>query len=185
MIGRQNEIMWKRLSILTIGIAALAYGQSVELGGRIGGGTFGVSSGSTAGRGLAGIEACIFCGGRLALFGEYNHWFSGISTPGPAFGFGSGVVAHADLAGAGLRIQGGGPLRLFFDVGAVVGRDEHVLGGSGAIGGALVGAGVEIPWREHWYVRPQVRAYVMSPHSIESIGIHWAIGGALGFGYRF
>lgn len=177
--------MWLRICVAALcGVSAIC-GQSVELGGRIGGGAFGVSSASTAGRGQAGIEACVFCSGRLGLFGEYSHWFSGIGTPAASFGFGTGVVAHADLAGAGLRIQGGAFPRVFFDVGAVVGSDEHVGGGSGTIGGAMVGAGVEFAWREHWYVRPQVRAYVMSPHSIEAVGIHWALSGSLGFGYRF
>lgn len=174
--------MKKKLFALVFFTAAIAFAQGVELGGLIGGGVFAISSGTAAGRGQAGVEACLFCSGRLGLFGEYSHWFSGDATRNA---FGGDRVASADLGGAGLRIQSRGRLRLFFDVGAVGGRDQHVNGGGGAIGGAVVGTGVEIAWRQHWYIRPQVRAYGLSPHSIEGLGVHWAISGGAGIGYRF
>jgi len=150
-------------------IAATASAQTVEIGGLMGGGVFAVSSGGAAGRGQAGVEAWLFCSGRLGLFGEYSHWFSGDATQSR---FANDRVASADLGGAGLRIQSGGRLRFFFDVGAVAGRDRHTTGGGCAIGGVVVGSGVEIPWRQHWYIRPHVRAYGLSPHSIEGLGVH-------------
>ena len=174
--------MTKKLLAMTFVAAAIAFAQRAEFGGLIGGGAFAVSSGGAAARGQAGLEACLFCSGRLGLFGEYSHWFSGDATRSA---FGADRVASADLGGAGLRIQSSGRLRVFFDVGAVAGRDEHINGGGGAIGGVVAGSGVEIPWRQHWYIRPQVRVYGLSPHSIEGLGVHWAVSGGAGIGYRF
>lgn len=161
--------------------ATMAFAQRIELGGSVGGGAFATSSGSSAGRGQVGAEACLFCSGRAALFAEYNHWYSSGATP--AFSFDR--VMSADLAGAGLRIQGRSRVRVFFDVGAVAGRDEHSFGRGGALGGVVLGAGVEIPWGRHWYVRPQFRAYGLSPHSLEGLDAHWAVSGGAGAGYRF
>jgi hypothetical protein len=174
--------MEKRLFGMLLLSAVIAFPQGGELGGLVGGGALAVSSGGAAARGQAGVEACLFCSGRLGLFGEYSHWFSGDTTQSA---FGTDRVASADLGGVGLRIQGRGRVRVFFDVGAVAGRDEHMNGGGGAIGGVVVGSGVEIPLHQHWYIRPQVRAYGLSPHSIEGLGVHWAISGAAGIGYRF
>jgi hypothetical protein len=163
--------------------AAIASGQRVELGGLIGGGAFAVSTGGAAPLGQAGVEACVFCSGRFSLFGEYSHWFSGNGT---RTAFGADRVTTADLAGAGLRIQRRGRVRVFFDIGAVAGRDEHdVIGRGRALGGVVVGTGVGIPWGEHWYIRPQFRAYGLSPHTIEGVGPHWAVSGGVGIGYRF
>lgn len=90
--------------------AAITFAQRAEIGGLIGGGAFGVSSGGAAARGQAGVEACLFCSGRLGLFGEYSHWFSGDATQSA---FRTDRVASADLGGAGLRIQGRGRVRGF------------------------------------------------------------------------
>ncbi len=174
--------MKKNVFAVVFFTAAIAFAQRAELGGLIGGGAFAVSSGGAAARGQAGVEACVFCSGRLGLFGEYSHWFSGDATQSTFF---ADRVASADLAGAGLRIQSRGHLRVFFDVGAVAGRDEHINRGGGALGGVVVGSGVEIPWGQHWHIRPQVRAYGMSPHSLEGVGLHWAVSGGAGIGYRF
>ena len=174
--------MKKRLLAMIFFTATFAFAQRAEIGGSIGGGAFAVSSGGADARGQAGIEACLFCSGRLGLFGEFSHWFSRDATQSA---FGTDRVASADLGGAGLRIQGRGRVRVFFDVGAVAGRDEHVTGGGGAIGGIVVGSGVEIPWRQDWYIRPQVRVYGLSQHSIEGLGVHWAVSGGAGIGYRF
>jgi hypothetical protein len=160
--------------------AGIASAQRAELGGLAGGGAFAVSSGEAAPRGLAGVEACVFCSGRFALVGEYSHWFSGNDTR-TAFD----RVRTADVAGVGLRIQSRGRARAFFDVGLVAGRDGHTLDRGGAIGGVVVGTGVRIPWGEHWYIRPQFRAYGLSPHTLEGMGVHWAVSGAVGVGYRF
>ena len=173
--------MIKKLFALTFFAAAIASAQRVELGGLIGGGAFAVSD-QAAPRGQAGVEACVFCSGRFGLFGEYSHWFSG---NGARSFFGTDRVASADLAGAGLRIQSRTRLRVFFDVGVVAGRDEHTTDRGGAIGGVVLGAGLEIPWGQHWYVRPQVRAYGLSPHTLEGVDAHWAMSGSAGIGYRF
>lgn len=161
---------------------AMAFAQRVELGGLIGGGPFAASSGGTTGLGQAGVEACVFCSGRLALFGEYGHWFSVNDSSSP---FAADRVKTADLAGAGLRIQSQSRMRLFFDVGLVGGNDEHATGRGGAIGGVVVGTGLRFPGGERWYVRPQFRAYGLSPHTIEGEGPHWAISAGVGVGYRF
>jgi len=174
--------MTRKLLILICLAAAIASAQRVELGGLIGGGAFSVSSGGAAGLGQAGVEACVFCSGRFGLFGEYSHWFSGSGSQTP---FGADRVRSADLAGAGLRIQGRSRVRVFFDGGAVAGRDDHANGRGGALGGIVIGAGVEIPWGEHWYIRPQVRAYGLSPHTLEGVDAHWAVSGGAGIGYRF
>ena len=169
--------------LLLAGLAGtMASAQRVEVSGLVGGGPFAASSGGTAALGQAGVEACVFCSGRLALFGEYGHWFSGNGSSSP---FAADRVKTADLAGAGLRIQSQSRMRLFFDVGFVGGRDEHATGRGGGIGGVVVGTGLRIPWGEHWYVRPQFRAYGLSPHSLEGEGPHWAVSGGVAVGYRF
>lgn len=156
---------------------------SLELGGLAGGGAFAVSSGVAAARGQAGVEVCVFCPGRFALFGEYSHWF-GSSSNGMAFY--SDRVATADLAGGGLRIQGRGRVRPFFDAGVVAGRDEHErIGYGGFLGGVVLGVGVSVPLGERLYIRPQFRAYGLSPHSIEGLSAHWAASGGIGIGFRF
>lgn len=168
------------LPFATLFAAVIASAQSVELGGLAGGGALAVSSGEAAPRAHAGVEACVFCSGRFALFGEYSHWLAGNDAR-----TGFDRVRTADLGGVGLRIQSRGRARAFFDVGLVAGRDGHTRGGGGAIGGVVVGTGVRIPWGEHWYIRPQFRAYGLSPHTLEGVDAHWAVSGAIGIGYRF
>lgn len=177
MVSR--KVVTARALALLVLQAATVFAQRVELGGLVGGGTFAVASGGAAGSLQTGIEACVFCPGRLALFGEYAHWLSA-EHAGMA-----DRVKSADLAGAGLRLQWFDRTRLFFDVGVVGGRDQHAAGGGGAIGGVVVGSGVRIPLGEHWYVRPQFRAYVLSPHSIEGLSVHWAASAGVGIGCMF
>jgi len=159
--------------------ATVALAQTLELGGRAGGGAFGVSSGGASGSAQLGVEACVLCGGRFALFGEYSHW---ASVAGNGF---SDRVHSADLAGGGLRIQWSRLVRPFLDIGVVGGRDRHESGRGGAIGGIVVGGGVRLPLGALWYLRPQVRVYGLSPHTLEGLDAHWAIGASLGVGYRF
>lgn len=170
-------------AIIFFSVASLASGQRAELGGFIGGGAFGVSSGGSAAAGQAGVQACLFCSGRFGMFAEYGHWFTG---GGSGMYYATDRVKSADLAGAGLRIQTRSSIHFFFDVGLVGGEDQHTaMWRGGAIGGAVVGAGVQIPWREHWYLEPQFRVYGLSPHSLEGLGPHWAATGGVGIGYRF
>jgi hypothetical protein len=169
-----------RVAALLAISAVMVFAQRTELGGMAGGGAFAVASGVASGSGQVGVEACLFCPGRLALFGEYSHW---VSAEG---GAGSDRVKSADLAGAGLRIQWLDRTRPFFDVGIVAGSDRHRYAGQGGfIGGAVVAAGIRIPLGEHWYIRPQVRSYVLSPHSIEGLSLHWAVSAGVGVGYLF
>jgi hypothetical protein len=170
------------VTAITLLAAGVASAQRGELGGFGGGGAFAVSSGGAAALGQAGVEACVFCSGRFALFGEYSHWFSGNGASSP---FAADRLSSADLDGAGLRIQSRTRLRIFFDVGVVVGEDQHATGRGGAIGGFVLGTGVEIPLGERVYIRPQFRAYGLSPHSLEGVDAHWAASGGVGFGYRF
>lgn len=162
-------------------IAAGTTVLGMDLGVMAGAGGF-TASGPTVAAGQVGVEACVFCAGRVGLFGEYSHWF----TTGETQGFNpSDVVRSADMAGGGLRIQGRGRIRPFVDFGIVAGRDSHVGFGGGALGGGVVGGGVRIPLGGHWYIRPQVRAYGLSPHSLEGVDAHWAVSGLVGIGYSW
>jgi hypothetical protein len=171
-----------RLCIVLLAVAGIASAQGIELGALGGAGGF-TASGPTLAAGQAGVEACVFCSGRFGLFGEYSHWFTSGSSKGYNL---SDVVQRADLAGGGLRIQGRGRIRPFFDVGFAGGQDAHrQTGTGGALGGVVVGGGLRIPLRGRWYIRPQVRAYGLSPHSIEGLSPHWALGGLVGLGYSW
>jgi len=162
--------------------AGIASAQSVDFGAIGGAGGF-ATSGPVVAAGQVGVEVCVFCSGHFGVFGEYGHWF----TSGQARGFNaSDIVRRADLAGGGLRIQGRGRIRPFVDLGLVGGRDLHgLIGRGGALGGAVVGAGVRIPLHGRWYIRPQVRTYGLSPHTLEGVDAHWAIGGMVGIGYSW
>ena len=171
-----------KLWVLLLTAAGIAAPQGIDFGALAGGGVF-TTSGPSVAAGKVGLEACVFCTGRFALFGEYTHWF----TSGAATGFNaSDVVRRADLAGGGLRIQGRGRIRPFFDLGLIGGRDRHrSSGGGGALGGVVVGVGVRIPVGQRWYIRPQVRSYGLSPHTLEGVDAHWALGGSVGVGYSW
>ncbi len=170
--------LWIWVVLLAAGTAAA---QGIDLGALAGAGGF-TASGPTLAAGQVGMEVCVFCTGRFGMFGEYSHWF----TSGVAQGFNaSDVVRRADLAGGGLRIQWRDRIRPFFDLGVVGGRDEHGNGGGGVLGGFVVGGGVRIPLLGRWYIRPQVRAYGLSPHTLEGVDAHWALGGLVGIGYSW
>jgi hypothetical protein len=171
-----------KLCIVLLAVAGIASAQGIDLGALAGAGGF-TASGPTLAAGQVGVEACVFCTGRFGLFGEYSHWF----TSGDSKGYNlSDVVRRADLAGGGLRIQGRGRMRPFFDVGFVGGQDAHRQAGTGGVlGGVVVGGGVRIPLRGRWYIRPQVRAYGLSPHSMEGLSPHWALSGLIGVGYSW
>jgi hypothetical protein len=156
-----------------------AFAQRIELGGVAGGGAFAVSSGGASASGQLGVEACIWCRGRFGLFGEYAHWISAENS------LTADRVKSADLAGGGLRIQWSRHLRPFLDLGVVGGRDTHQARPGGALGGVVVGAGVRVPVAPHWYIRPQVRVYGLSPHTLEGLDAHWAVGASVGIGYLF
>jgi hypothetical protein len=94
-------------------------------------------------------------------------------------------MEKADLAGAGLRIQWLQRARIFFDIGIVAGRDHHSSGRGGVLGGFVAGSGVRVPLGKRWYIRPQVRVYGLSPHSLEGVDAHWAVSCGAGIGYRF
>ena len=167
--------------IILLAAAGLASAQRIELGALAGAGGF-TASGPTLVTGQVGTEVCLLCRGRFGIFGEYSHWFSGASSSlfNP-----SDQVRRADLVGGGLRIQGRGRVKPFFDVGIAGGQDEHRAGNGGALGGVVVGGGVRFPFRERWYIRPQVRAYGLSPHTLEGVDAHWALSGAVGIGYSW
>ena len=171
-----------KLWFVLVAAAGIAAAQGIDLGGMAGAGGF-TASGPTVAAGQVGAEACVFCAGRVGVFGEYSHWF----TSGVAQGFNaSDVVRRADLAGGGLRIQRRGSIRPFIDLGLVAGQDEHGLTGRGGVlGGGVVGGGVRIPFGGHWYIRPQVRAYGLSPHTLEGVDAHWAVSGLVGIGYSW
>jgi hypothetical protein len=170
------------LWIVLLVAAGIAAAQGIELGALAGAGGF-TASGPTLAAGQVGVEACVFCTGRFGIFGEYSHWY----TSGVAQGYNpSDVVRRADLAGGGLRIQGRSRISPFVDLGLVGGRDEHGLAGrGGGLGGLVVGGGLRIPLRGRWYIRPQIRAYGLSPHTLEGVDAHWAGSGLVGIGYSW
>ncbi len=170
----------RKLVLLLFAGALISQAQTFELGGFVGGGAIASSSTGSSGAARFGAEACVFCSNRLALFGEYGHW----SAAEHQTGFGVGRVSRADLAGGGLRIRGLG-LPIFFDIGIVGGTDRHGGGGGGAIGGFVVGGGISLNVGSGWYLRPQIRGYGLSPHTLEGVDIHWGVSAGLGFGRRF
>jgi len=154
-------------------------GQTFEAGGAIGAGVFAVSSGGGAAAGEAGADLCVGCSGRFAFFVDYRHWLTAART-------GEDRVKSADLGSFGLRIQSKSSTRFFFDIGLAGGRDRHIFSGhGGGMVGVVLGAGVEIPLHGPWSLSPQVRAYGLSPHSLEGVDAHWALGAELGVSYRF
>lgn len=164
----------KRVTIALFFAATLASGQKLELGAAAGFGAFGADDVSFRKFVNAGVEACGWCSGRFALFGEYTHW----EHVGKKF---LTRITRSDLAAAGLRIQGGGRVRPFGDIGLAGGQDRYVYpGGSGVhnLLGIVGGGGVAIALGERWYVRPQYRLYALS-------GYHLATGGSVGVGFRF
>jgi hypothetical protein len=170
------------LSLLFAGILGTATVAAADLGVLAGAGSMTASGGALA-SGQIGAEACLRCSGSVGLFVEYTHWF----TSGPKLGYNpSDQVRRADLAGAGLRIQWASKVRPFLDLGIVGGTDAHHQAGSGgAVAGGVIGAGVRIRLTPGWYIRPQVRVYGLSPHSLEGLSPHWAVSGLVGIGYSW
>jgi len=167
-----------RLLLLTL-LGLPLFAQSTSVGAFVRGGAFSASSGGgTSGGAQAGVEACVLCAGRRGLFAEYSHWFSIDRGIGDR-------VSSADLFAAGLRIQSRRATGIFFDIGLAGGRDWHSSGRHGGIAGVVGGAGVRIPVAQHWFVRPQVRLYGMSPHSLEGVELHWIVSAGVGVDYRF
>ena len=131
------------------------------------------------GFGNVGVEGCAFCAGDFGLFGEYAHWFSDGSSKARA-------ITSAELGAFGARFQGGQRVRPFFDLGLAVGDDTFpscgcsntITGASShTTAGVVLGGGVTIPFKKHFYVRPQVRFY-------GTYGPHAAVAAQVGFGWR-
>lgn len=163
----------KPLAIALFFSAAIASGQKLELGFTAGLGAFGAEDVSYRKFAVVGAEACVFCSGTFALFGEYNHWENQ--------GAGAVRITGADLGAVGLRIQRESRVRPFFDWGLAFGQDRFVHpagGGSHNIAGTVLGAGLTLDLGERWYVRPQYRGYLLQ-------GPHVAMSASVGVGYRF
>jgi hypothetical protein len=167
----------RRCVLLFLVIAPLAIAQNNQIGGMIGRGGIAQLFENSAYHVVAGVEACVLCGGRLGVFGEYHHWTkTGVGTDEPI---------GLDLAGGGLRIQGKGRrVRPFFDFGMLAGveRNDRIFAlsgtGSHAVAAGTLGFGAAISITEHWYVRPLARIVVLT--SMEFGGF----GGA-SVGHRF
>ena len=167
----------RRCLLLLLLIAPLAVAQNTQVGGLIGGGGLAQLFENSAYHGVAGVEACFRCGGRLGVFGEYHHWTK--------TGAGTGEPVGLDLAGGGLRIQGqGGRVRPFFDFGLLAGveRNDQIFPLAGtrshAVGGGMLGFGAAISLTRHWYVRPFARIVVLSTPEFGGFG-------GASVGYRF
>jgi hypothetical protein len=167
----------RRCLLLLLVIAPLAVAQNNQIGGMIGRGGMAQLFENSAYHVVAGVEACVLCGGRLGVFGEYHHWKkTGVGTDEPV---------SLDLAGGGLRVQGKGRrVRPFVDFGMLAGVERNntaflfIVDRSHAVVAGTLGFGAAISITEHWYVRPLARTIVLS--SLEFGGF----GGA-SVGYRF
>ncbi len=167
----------RRCLLLFLLIAPLAVAQSTQIGGMIGRGGIARLFENSAYHVVAGVEACVLCGGRLGVFGEYHHWTkTGVGTDEPV---------SLDLAGGGLRIQGKGwRVRPFLDFGLLAGTERNAqifpLSGnrSHAVGGGTLGFGAAISLSRHWYVRPLARIVVLSTPEFGGFG-------GASVGYRF
>jgi hypothetical protein len=171
---RPGETHMKKIVVGLVVSISLASAQRSEVGGFAGYGTFAVEEVSNRGFAMLGVQVCGLCSGTFSVFAEYVHWENA--------GKDAIVRVNAvDLAAGGLRIQGGKRIRPFVDLGLAGGQDRFVYsGGSGShsIFGAAIGAGVAIPIGQRFYLRPQVRTYLMS-------GLHFGFGGGIGMGFRF
>lgn len=171
----------RRLSLVVVLSAALAAAHGIDAEATGGAGSV-TASGPSLAAATVGVEACFFCAGRFGLFSEYAYW----STSGTKQSNPSDLIHRTNLAGGGLRIQELGRIRAFFDIGAVAGFDEHWDSSrTRALGGVVVGAGVRLPLNRKWYIRPQVRTYGLSPHTLEGVDAHWAVTGIVGIGYSW
>lgn len=163
--------------LVFLSLASVVLGQGTEIGGLIGRGGAARFFDSSAYHVVAGVESCVWCGGRAGLFMEFHHWQrTGVGTDQPV---------SLDLAGGGLRIQGkGARLRPFLDFGLTAGtveEDRRILPFNQArqgVAGGLLGFGAAISITEHWYVRPTARIIGLS--STEFGGF-----GGVAVGYRF
>ena len=178
--------MFKKI-MLVVGLAGVlcapAFAQSedqFEIGVKAGGGNYTAQGLDNRGFGNVGVEGCAFCAGHFGLFGEYTHWFSDGTAQAKK-------ISSAQLGAFGVRFQGGRRVRPFVDFGLAVGEDTYPLfnpfnsritgENSHSVAGIVLGGGVTIPIKKHFYVRPQVRIYPMYEHA--------AVAAQVGFGWRF
>ena len=145
------------------GLAQSAGKFDIGIKGGVGGYAAADSGATSPALGTVGVEFCAYCAGRFGLFGEYSHWFE--------------TNNSSDLAGVGLRIQGKRTVRPFFDIGVSGGGDTsrgHIF----TAGGLVIGAGVTIPIKQRFYLRPQVRLYGRGESHVDATA-------QVGFGWRF
>jgi hypothetical protein len=166
-------------AVLMIGLAGMCClpewaqdNPGIEVGIQGGAGGYAYIENSHAGvRGVVGVEVCALCGGRFAIFGEYNHFLPPTGNSG---------YQSAELFGGGLRIQGRGRVRPFFDAGFAAGKSNYAMySGSPrtyTTAGATLGFGVMIPAGRSFYIRPQLRLSMMSEQYLAAsaqVGIGW------------
>ena len=166
-----------RLFALFLLLFPIAFGQNSQLGFVAGGGGMARIFETSAYHFIAGAEGCVWCGGRLGLFMEYDHWTKTSS--------GTGDPVGLDLVSAGARVQGkGSRFRPFLDIGFTGGGERTARGfvsgprDTRGVAGGVLGVGVAISITERWYVRPMGRLIGLS--SAEFGGF---AGAAIG--YRF
>jgi len=156
--------------------------QNTELGFTGGGSAFGAEDAGMPAYVTFGAEGCLRCSSGVGMFAEYSHWRL-------ASGGRPTRITSVDMVAAGLRLQGKRRIRPFFDAGFAVGWDrfEWPVSGAGGVGmgrgshgspGLVLGGGVAVHAGRRWYVRPQVRVYVLR-------GIHAGVAASVGAGYRF
>lgn len=166
--------------VLSVSAFAQSEGQ-FDIGVKAGVGNYTAERVDNRAFGNVGVEGCAFCDGHFGLFGEYAHWFSDGSPQ-------ITKITSGDLGAFGVRFQSTRRVRPFFDFGVAVGNDTYpssspfsskITGESShSTAGVVIGGGVTIPFKKHFYIRPQVRFYGMEH-------LHSAAAFQVGFGWRF
>jgi hypothetical protein len=122
-----------------------------------------------------GVEACLPCEGRYALFAGFNHWTRPMSSYSTGY-------RSAESVDAGLRIQRRSGIRWFFDAGVAAGWSRYRQAATTSTtpsAGVLLGFGATINAGRRLYVQPQIRLMGMS-HGLAAgnwgAGIGWRFG---------
>jgi hypothetical protein len=141
-------------------LCAPSFAQSVspryEVGFRAGAAQYAYVEDNPNTRAVLGLEACAFCGGRLALNGTYSHF----RAPAPP-----SLYQAAELFTTGLRIQRRGRLSPFFDAGFAAGYSRFLRSYSSrsvTSAGLELAAGLAFRIGKGVYLRPQGRLAAMS-----------------------
>ncbi len=148
---------------LVLSLSSPLYAQAIELGGNAAlarveaARRISVSGGMFAG---AGVEfSALGSDDRYAFVADYSHWARLLPSRSAAIG----GLDFASFGGRALTPNLPGGIRGFIDIGWGGGRYRSLHPrGKTTIFGYTLGAGVIVPIGDRWYVRPQVRGYLLA-----------------------